>query len=177
MRFARDARIIAAAAGFAIAVSFAAPAAAMGDPPSPPPDKCKQFKEGSADWKRCKAATKHLEQDEASYARGYALAKAGQYAAALDVLRAVTNQADPRVQTMIGFSLRNLGLVDEAMAYYAAALGTNPDLTTTRQYLGEAFLQKGDRAGAEAQLVEIARRCGTTCEDYTALAAALGRGN
>jgi len=176
MRLSRHSWIITAAAGFAIAVSAAAPAAAMGDPPAPPPDKCKQFKEGSPDWKRCKAATKRLEQNEASYARGYALARAGQYAAALDVLRTVTNQADPRVQTMIGFSLRKLGLVDEAMAYYAAALSTNPDLTATRQYLGEALLQKGDRAGAEAQLVEIARRCGTLCEDYTALAAALGRG-
>lgn len=148
----------------------------MGDPPAPAPDKCKQYKEGSADWKRCKAQTKHMEDDEATYARGYALAIAGHHAAALDALRSIGNQADPRVQTMIGFSLRNLGMVDEAIAYYTAALGINPDLTSTRQYLGEAFLQKGDRAGAERQLAEIARRLGTSCEHYTALAAAIARG-
>jgi tetratricopeptide (TPR) repeat protein len=168
--------VLPAAAGLALALSVPQPGLAMDDPPAPAPDKCKQHKEGSADWKRCKAQTKHMEDDEAAYARGYALAKAGAYAAALDALRSAGNQADPRVQTMIGFSLRNLGMVDEAIAYYAAALGTNPNLTTTRQYLGEAFLQKGDRAGAEQQLGEIARRCGTGCADYTALAAAIARG-
>jgi tetratricopeptide (TPR) repeat protein len=175
-RIALPGWVLAGAAGLLIAVSMPQSSSAMGDPPAPAPDKCKQYKEGSADWKRCKAQTKHLEDDEAAYARGYALAIAGNYAPALDALRSVGNQADPRVQTMIGFSLRNLGMVDEAIAYYTAALGTNPNLTTTRQYLGEAFLQKGDRAGAEQQLAEIARRCGISCADYKALAAAIARG-
>ena len=71
---------------------------------------------------------------------------------------------------MIGFTLRKLGQVDEAMGYYFKALATRPDATTTRQYLGEAFLQRGEPARAREQLAEIAKRCGTTCEDYTALA-------
>jgi tetratricopeptide (TPR) repeat protein len=175
MRTVLPAWFLACAAGLAIAASVPGQSLAMGDPPAPAPDKCKQYKEGSADWKRCKGQ-KNLEQDdEATYARGYWLAKAGEYAAALDVLRSAKRQADPRIQTMIGFSLRNLGMVDEAMAYYRAALSANPELTSTRQYLGEAFLQKGDRASAEGQLAEIARRCGTECEDYTALAAAIAR--
>jgi predicted Zn-dependent protease len=60
--------------------------------------------------------------------------------------------------------------VDEAFGYYFKALATRPDATTTRQYLGEAYLQVGDPARAREQLAEIARRCGTTCEDYAALA-------
>jgi predicted Zn-dependent protease len=90
-------------------------------------------------------------------------------------LRSEPEQADPREQTMIGFALRKLGRVDEGMAYYHRALATRPDATTTRQYLGEAYLQVGDVARAREQLAEIARRCGTVCEDYTLLSAEIAR--
>ena len=83
-----------------------------------------------------------LNQDEI-YSLGYWQAKRGEYAAALATLRSAPNAADPRVETMIGFSLRKLGQVDEAMAYYNRVLATHPERTTTRQYLGEAFLQIG----------------------------------
>jgi predicted Zn-dependent protease len=63
-----------------------------------------------------------------------------------------------------------MGRVEEAFGYYFKALATRPDATTTRQYLGEAYLQVGDPARAREQLAEIAKRCGTTCEDYAALA-------
>jgi predicted Zn-dependent protease len=71
---------------------------------------------------------------------------------------------------MIGFSLRKLGRVDEAMGYYHKVLAAHPERTNTRQYLGEAFLQIGDPAKAREQLAEIASRCGTACEDYQLLA-------
>ena len=71
---------------------------------------------------------------------------------------------------MIGFSLRKLGRVDEAMGYYQKVLAAHPDRTNTRQYLGEAFLQKGEPAKAKEQLAEIAKRCGVACEDYQLLA-------
>ena len=80
------------------------------------------------------------------------------------------DQTDPRVQTMIGFTLRKLGRVDEAMSYYQRVLAAHPDRTTTRQYLGEAFLQIGDPAKAREQLAEISKRCGVACEDYQLLA-------
>ena len=71
---------------------------------------------------------------------------------------------------MIGFSLRKLGRIDEAMGYYQKVLAAHPDRTNTRQYLGEAFLQKGEPAKAKEQLAEIAKRCGIACEDYQLLA-------
>jgi predicted Zn-dependent protease len=49
-------------------------------------------------------------------------------------------------------------------------LAAHPDRTTTRQYLGEAYLQIGEPGKAKEQLAEIARRCGTACEDYQLLA-------
>ena len=56
------------------------------------------------------------------------------------------------------------------MGYYHKVLAAHPDRTNTRQYLGEAFLQKGEPAKAKEQLAEIARRCGIACEDYQLLA-------
>lgn len=168
--------LVAAAAGLAFVAFLPETAVAVPADPAPPaPKRCAQHKQGSSAWKRCMGQRKKLKDDVDVYAAGYWLAKAGEHAAALDVLRSASNQADPRIQTMIGFSLRMLGHVDEAMAYYAAALAANPDLTSTRQYLGEAYLQKGDRIAALGQLGEIERRCGKTCEDYRLLATAIER--
>jgi predicted Zn-dependent protease len=110
-----------------------------------------------------------LNQDQA-YSVGYWQAKGGQYDAALATLRTARDQSDPRIQTMIGFTLRKLGRVDEALGYYERVLTAYPDRTTTRQYLGEAFLQMGNPVKAREQLAEIAKRCGTACEDYQLLA-------
>jgi tetratricopeptide (TPR) repeat protein len=163
-------RIIIGVGGFALIALAPLPSFAAGDPPKPA-EKCSEFKEGSAEWKRCKA--KKFKDDEETYSVGYWMAKTGEYAEALDVLRSARDQSDPRIQTMIGFSLRKLGLVNEAMGYYAAALRADPSLTSTRQYLGEAYLHKGERAKAVEQLAEIGRRCGTTCEHYKLLADAI----
>jgi tetratricopeptide (TPR) repeat protein len=170
LQFASLHRFVIGAGGFALLALAPLPSLAAGDPPKPT-DKCSQYDEGSAEWKRCKG--KKFKDDEETYSVGYWLAKTGDYAEALDVLRSARNQADPRIQTMIGFSLRKLGLVDEAMGYYAAALRADPNLTSTRQYLGEAYLHKGERAKAEEQLAEIGRRCGKTCEHYKLLAEAI----
>lgn len=167
---------LAGAAGLALLAFMPDASVAVGSEPAPAPKKqrCSQYKSGTAAWRKC-MGRRALKDDGQIYALGYWQAKAGEFEAALATLRQARDQADPRVQTMIGFSLRMLGHVDEAMAYYAAALAANPDLTTTRQYLGEAYLQKADKAGALAQLAEIARRCGTTCEDYRLLAAAIAK--
>jgi tetratricopeptide (TPR) repeat protein len=164
---------IAAAVALAFATFMPSTVFAVGS--EPPPEPTPKEKKGKK-----KKSSKHdtnqskIEQ-ERIYAAGYWAAKRGEYLQALDLLRSAPVQADTRVQTMIGFSLRMLGHVDEGMAYYHAALATNPKLTTTRQYLGEAYLQKGDRAGAVGQLAEIARLCGTACSDYRLLADAIER--
>jgi tetratricopeptide (TPR) repeat protein len=170
LKFASLHRFVIGAGGFTLLALAPLPGLAAGDPPKPA-EKCSEFKEGSAEWKRCKA--KKFKDDEDIYSVGYWMAKTGEYAEALDVLRSARDQSDPRIQTMIGFSLRKLGMVDEAMGYYAAALRTDPNLTSTRQYLGEAYLHKGERAKAVEQLAEIERRCGTTCEHYKLLAEAI----
>lgn len=158
------------AAGAILAVAAFAPQDmwAAGDPPPEPP------KEKPKPKPKPKKKEGSLNQDQV-YSLGYWQAKNGEYDAALTTLRSAVDQNDPRVQTMIGFTLRKLGRVDEAFGYYFKALATRPDATTTRQYLGEAYLQIGDPAGAREQLAEIAKRCGTACEDYVALAEEVAR--
>ena len=126
-------------------------------------------KDGKKDGKKDGQKGSSLDQDQV-YSLGYWQAKNGHYDAALTTLRSARDQDDPRVQTMVGFTLRKLGRVDEAFGYYFKAIATRPEATTTRQYLGEAYLQIGDPVRAKEQLAEIERRCGTTCEDYTSLA-------
>jgi predicted Zn-dependent protease len=151
-------------AGAALALSLSAPV--PGFSAGTPSVDCS--KKANKDKPECKNYKE--EGDEALYAAGYTAAKAGDYDRALGLLYAAKDQADPRIQTMIGYALRKQGKVDLAMGYYAKALATNPNLTSTRQYLGEAFLQKGEPVKAREQLAEIARRCGTACEDYKTLA-------
>jgi hypothetical protein len=59
--------------------------------------------------------------------------------------------------------------VEGALPYYARALEINPNYAVAREYLGEAFLAKGDLRNARAQLGEIERRCGKTCAPYAEL--------
>jgi tetratricopeptide (TPR) repeat protein len=81
------------------------------------------------------------------------------------------NQA--RVLSSIGYSTRKLGDVDKGIDYYHQALAIDPNYTKVREYLGEAYLQKGDVAKAKEQLTEIADRCGGPCEDYELLVKAV----
>src|SRR5262245_41660371 len=108
--------LLAAAVGWA-AVAFAPEASfAVSDPPSTPEPKPKPKPKAKP---KPKPKPKDKEQgslnDDQIYGLGYWQAKGGEYAAALATLRSAKNQADPRVQTMIGFSLRKLGRVEEAM--------------------------------------------------------------
>lgn len=137
-----------------------------------PANPCKQFKKNSKAWKECMGQVKPDDTSRADeqFTKGYWLAKTGDYTQALEVLKALPNQNDAGVLTMIGYATRHLGRVDEALGYYGKALALNANLTNTRQYLGEAYLQKNDVAKAKFELAEIGRICGSTaCEDYRAL--------
>ncbi len=76
--------------------------------------------------------------------------------------------------TATGFATRKLGNVDAALPLYSKALAANPDYVQAREYLGEAYLTKGDRGRAAEQLGEIEKRCGTQCLAYTELERQIG---
>ena len=78
------------------------------------------------------------------------------YADALPLLFRIKDRDTPQVLNLIGFSTRKLGDIDKGIDYYRQALAVDPDYTKARQYLGEAYLLKGDVAKAKEQLMEIA---------------------
>ena len=157
---------------FAATQLYTAPAIAAGSPSSSVPKKnCK--KKGlvwSTEEKKCVKKTSELLTDDDLYLQARAYVEDDKYNMALDLLRRIKNQNQPRVLNYIGYSTRKLGNVDEGIRYYKKALSLNPNYNVAREYLGEGYLQKGDLASAKQQLAEIATRCGVGCEEYKDLA-------
>ena len=107
--------------------------------------------------------------DDNLYEAGRDLAYAKRYDEAIAVLNLAKNQQDPRILNYLGYSTRKTGKVREGLAFYRAAIAINPNYTLARSYMGEAYLQLGDRKNAELQLAEIKARCVGECPEYAAL--------
>ncbi len=119
--------------------------------------------------KKCVDAQQGMLDDDSIYETGRDLAMMGRYDEAITILNFVSNPQDKRVLNYLGYSYRKSGQIDVGLKYYAQALAVDPNYVLVREYLGEALIQKGDLAGAKAQLIEIETRCGVTCEPYVAL--------
>jgi tetratricopeptide (TPR) repeat protein len=103
----------------------------------------------------------------------YALAKDGRYQEALSTLDLLKNPNTPEALNYRGYATRKLGRVEEGIGYYLQSVALDPEYTLVREYLGEAYVIKGDLTNAKLQLSEIEKRCGTTCEPYQDLAEAI----
>ena len=102
-----------------------------------------------------------------------ALAQDGRYGDALAALDLMQNPNTAEAMNYRGYATRKLGRVDEGIGYYLKAVSLDPSYTLVREYLGEAYVIKGDLESAREQLAEIEKRCGTTCEPYEDLAQAI----
>lgn len=142
---------------FGAVALFAAPLQALADdgPPKPRVD-CSKPKNKSKP--ECKDS--HSAADNEIINGAYWLAHAGKYTDAQALLATLADKENPRALNAMGFTTRKLGDVDGALPYYARALALEPNYVQAREYLGEAFLAKGDLASARAQLGEIERRAG-----------------
>jgi tetratricopeptide (TPR) repeat protein len=161
--------------GALVALSFAfahGPVLAMGDGGSSDSSakKCKKGEVWDKNKKKCAKASSGVIPDEDLYQQGRALAKAGEYDWALTVLAAISNQNDPRVLNYTGYSYRKSGQIDKGITYYQKALAIDPNYVLVREYLGEGYIAAGKIDLAKAELTEIAKRCGMTCEEYQDLA-------
>ena len=115
-----------------------------------------------------------LPDDElADYA--YALAKAGRYDEALAVLDTMHDPNTAEALNYRGYATRKLGRTDEGIGYYLRSVALAPRYAQVREYLGEAYLIKGRRDLATEQLETIETLCGTGCEPYRDLSAAIGK--
>ena len=107
--------------------------------------------------------------DESIYLAGRALAKAGRYDEAINILTMASDKTDARILNYLGYSHRKAGRAVVGLGYYQEALLNNPDYTLVREYMGEAYLMLGQVDKAREQLGEIAKRCGTGCAEYLQL--------
>lgn len=119
--------------------------------------------------KECVDSTQGSLDIDSIYETARYLAKNGRYDEAIVLLYPISDRQDKRVLNYLGYSWRKSGHIELGLKYYHEALAIDPDYVLVREYLGEALIQKGDIAGAKAQLIEIETRCGVTCEPYVEL--------
>ncbi len=151
----RLARPLVSAFAAAALLAGAAPALADDDGPAKPRIDCTKAKN-----KNKPACKPHHVSDDEIVNGAYWLAHAGKHGEALALLATVQDKNNPRALNAMGYATRKLGDVDGALPYYARALALKPDYVQAREYLGEAFLAKGDVGRARAELGEIERRAG-----------------
>jgi tetratricopeptide (TPR) repeat protein len=169
--------IILASALAATASDAAAPGGVQGGESSGSaaiPVLCERSFVYSPSRKRCLRAKGGAISDEELYTQGRLLALAGHHQNALDALIAVRNGEDARVLTMLGYSKRKLGRIEEGIADYKKALVIDPNNAAAREYLGEAYVETGRPDLARLELEKIEAICGgRTCDQYADLAEAL----
>jgi tetratricopeptide (TPR) repeat protein len=122
---------------------------------------------------KCVKAENGVLPDKNLAANAYALAKAGHYTEALAVLDLMKDPNTAVALNYRGYATRKLGRVDEGIGYYLRSVALDPHYAQVREYLGEAYLIKGDTADAKAQLRAIKQICGTVCDSYEHLAVAI----
>jgi tetratricopeptide (TPR) repeat protein len=116
--------------------------------------------------------------DDPAFARGYRAAYAtiyerNDYNAAIEQLKALGHDDHPNVANLIGYSYRKIGDYKLSQVWYERALKADPNHVLTWQYYGLWQIEQGNRDQAQYHLSRIAAICGTDCEEYRSLAAAL----
>jgi tetratricopeptide (TPR) repeat protein len=162
-----------------VAAPWFTPAFANGsDTPAPPAsDSTKTTKDKKKKEKEKTGATRSG-VDEAAFINGYRTAYAtiydrGEYAAAVEQLKALGHDDRADVANLIGYSYRKLGNYQVSQLWYERALKADPNHVRTWQYYGLWQIEQGNRDSAQYHLNRIGAICGTDCPEYKSLAAAL----
>ena len=175
---------LATLAVFLLALAVASPvipafaAGGGGDPPSstPPPDA--KSNSSKSTHKTKKKANKQSSIDATAFAQGYRAAYAtiydrNDYVSAIEQLKALGRDDQADVANLIGYSYRKLGDYRLSQVWYERALKADPNHVLTWQYYGLWQTEQGNRDSAQYHLSRIAAICGTGCDEYRSLAAAL----
>jgi tetratricopeptide (TPR) repeat protein len=153
---------IALAAGPVVTSVYAAP-------DDPPPSDSKKKKKGTQ-------LRPGIEEND--FAAGYRSAYAaiydrGEYASAIEQLKALHRDDSAAVANLIGYSYRKLGDYKVSQIWYERALKADPNHVKTWQYYGLWQVEQGNRDQAQYHLNRIAALAGTGSEEYRSLASAL----
>jgi Flp pilus assembly protein TadD len=87
------------------------------------------------------------------------------------------NPNDADAQTMLAYSYRKLGAFDKSMEHYQKALKIDANHRSTREYLGELYLDMNQPRNAEKQLQALKKACPFfgKCAEYDDLKEAIDR--
>ncbi|NNK79711.1 MAG: tetratricopeptide repeat protein [Litoreibacter sp.] len=155
---------------------------AIGDEDETPPKTtpttatCKATQIWDEKTKTCVDAQDSRFDDGQRYEGVRELAYALHLERALGVLSTMSNQQDARVLTYRGFIARKSGKMQDALAFYAAALEVDAENILTRSYLGQGFVTMGRTKEARQQLDRIRELGGAGSWAETSLARALETG-
>jgi Flp pilus assembly protein TadD len=107
-----------------------------------------------------------------------AMIKAKDYQGAMVLLRNLAGKGDSgKVLNLLAFCLRKTGNLAEAHTLYLRAIALEPDLKSAHEYLGELYVQTGERDKAREHLRILERLCPAGCEELDDLREALDTGN
>ena len=157
---------VALAAAPVVTKVYAAP---DNDPP-PPSDTKKGKKKGEIRPGSGTEQTAFAANYRAAYAAIY---DRGDYAGAIDQLKALHRDDAAAVANLIGYSYRKLGDYKVSQIWYERALKSDPNHVKTWQYYGLWQVEQGNRDQAQYHLNRIAALAGTGSEEYRSLASAL----
>ena len=149
------------------------PAAAPSNPPPPANTRA-----AAPAKSKKKKADKQSAIEDPAFVQGYRAAHAtiydrNDYAGGIEQLKALGHDEHANVANLIGYSYRKLGDYKLSQAWYERALKTDPKHVLTWQYYGLWQIEQGNRDQAQYHLGRIAAICGTGCDEYRSLAAAL----
>ena len=88
-------------------------------------------------------------------------------------LDAEPNNAD--ANNLMGYSLRKSGNTKRAEGFYLKALKLSPKHKGANEYLGELYVEIGQLDKAKQRLEALKGICGTGCEEYKDLKAAIDK--
>jgi len=127
---------------------------------------------------RGKKPSKQSLFDDPAFAKGYRDAYAtiyerNDYSGAIAELRALGHDDFANVANLIGYAYRKLGDYGTSQVWYERALKSDPNHVLTWNYYGLWQIEQGNRDQEQYHLSRIAAICGTDCQEYRTLAAAL----
>ncbi|MHC8354409.1 tetratricopeptide repeat protein [Pseudomonas sp. LB3P81] len=148
-------------------------AMAHGDDEEPAKPNCPKGQVWDRKSQKCVMQTSSLVPDADRTDYAYRLAKDGRYKEALALLDTLKNPNTAKALNYRGYATRKLGRTDEGIGYYLQSVKLDPQYAQVREYLGEAYVIKGQLDLAQKQLQQIKSICGNTCEEYQDLAEAI----
>jgi len=155
---------------------FAHPAPSQSSTPAP----TYPARSGTKATQKGKKANNQSSIDDPAFAAGYRVAydtiyERNDYIAAIAQLKSLGHDGNANVANLIGYSYRKLGDYKQSQVWYEHALRIDPNHVLTWQYYGLWQLEQGNREQAMFHLSRIAAICGTDCDEYKSLAAALDK--